>query len=53
MLFKDKLPTYLHITCAIIKLLIKKGNLNLVHNQHTYQHFKYLSRKRKLDKLCK
>ena len=51
MLFKDDLPRYLHIAFEIIKLLIKKGNLNLIHNKITYQHFNDLSRKRKLDKL--
>ena len=50
-LFQDKLPRDLHIAFKIIKLLIKKGNLNLIHNKHTYVHFNYLSRKRKLDKL--
>ena len=51
MLFKDKLPRDFHIAFKIIKLLIKKGNLNLIHNKNTYQHFNDLSRKRKLDKL--
>ena len=51
LLFKDKLPRDLHISFEIIKLMIKKGNLNLIHNKNTYQHFNYLSRKRKLDKL--
>ena len=50
-LFNDKLPTDLHIAFQIIKLWIKKGNLNLIHNKNTYEHFNYLSRKRKLDKL--
>ena len=50
-LFKDKLPRDLHITFQIIKLLIEKENLNLIHNKKSYQHFNYLSRKRKLDKL--
>ena len=50
-LFKDNLPTDLHIAFKIIKLLIKKGNLNLIHNKNTYVHFNDLSRKRKLDKL--
>ena len=50
-LFNDNLPTDLHNAFQIIKLLIKKGNLNLIHNQHTYQQFIYSSRKRKLDKL--
>ena len=35
MLFKDKLPRDLHIAFEIIKLLIKKGNLNLIHNENT------------------
>ena len=39
MLFNDKLPTDLHISFQIIKLLIKKGNLNLIHNKNTYVHF--------------
>ena len=51
MLFKDKLPRDFHIAFKIIKLLIKKGNLNLIHIKNTYQHFNDLSRKRKLDKL--
>ena len=51
MLFKDKLPQDLHITFRIIKLLIEKGNLDLIHNKNSYQHFNYLSRKRKLNKL--
>ena len=53
MLFKDELPRDLHIAFKIIKLLIKKGNLNLIHNKNScsYQHFNDLSRKRKLDKL--
>ena len=51
MLFKDNLHTGLHIAFQIIKLLIEKGNLNLIHNHNSYQHFDYLSRKRKLDKL--
>ena len=45
----DKLPTDLHISFPIIKLLTKKGNLNLLHNKNTYVHFNHLSRKRKLD----
>ena len=37
MLFnKDKLAQDLHIAFKIIKLLIIKGNLNLVHNKNTY-----------------
>ena len=51
MLFKDKLPRDLLIAFKIIKLLIKKGNQNLIHNKNTYQHLHYLSRKRKLQKL--
>ena len=50
-LFNNKFPTDLHIAFKIIKLLIEKGNLNLIHNMNTYQHFNHLSRKRKLDKL--
>ena len=50
-LFNDKLPTDLHIAFQIIKLWIKKGNLNFIHNKNTYEHFNNLSRKRKLDKL--
>ena len=51
MLFKDKLPQDLHTAFQIIKLLIEKRNLNLLHNKSSYQHFNCLSRKRKLDKL--
>ena len=50
-LFNDNLPTDLHTAFQIIKLLIKKGNLNLIHNQNMYEHLHYSSRKRKLDKL--
>ena len=46
MLFKDKLPQDLHTAFNTIKLLIKKGNLNLIHNKDSYQHFNFLSRKR-------
>ena len=49
--FNDNLPTDLHTTFQIIKLLIKKGNLNFIHNKNSYQHFNCLSRKRELDKL--
>ena len=48
-LFKDKLPTDLHIAFEIIKLLIKKGNLNLIHNKNT-RTFQLFIKKRKLDK---
>ena len=50
-LFNNKFPMDLHTEFHIIKLLIEKGNLNLIHNENTYQHFNHLSRKRKLDKL--
>ena len=50
-LFNDKLPTDLHTAFQIIQLLIEKVNLNLIHNINSYQHFNYLSRKRKLDEL--
>ena len=50
-LFNDNLPTDLYTAFQIIKLLIEKGNLNLIHNKNSYQHFYHLSRKRKLDKL--
>ena len=50
-LFNYKFPTELHTEFHIIKLLIEKGNLNLIHNQNSYQHFNHSSRKRKLDKL--
>ena len=49
-LFNDNLPTALHTAFQTIKLLIEKGNLNLIHNKNSYQHFNCLSRKRKLDK---
>ena len=50
-LFNNKFPTELHTEFHIIKFLIEKGNLNLIHNKNTYQHFNSMSRKRKLDKL--
>ena len=50
-LFNSKFPTDLHTEFNIIKLLIEKGNLNLIHNKNTYRHFNSMSRKRKLDKL--
>ena len=51
MLLKDKLHQDLYTPFQIINLLIEKGNLNLIHNKNSHQHFNYLSRKRKLDKL--
>ena len=48
---KNSFPTDLYTTFQIIKLVIEKGNLSLVHNKISYQHFNYLPRKRKLDKL--
>ena len=50
-LFNNKFPTELYTAFKIIKLLIEERNLNLIHNQNSYQHFNHLSRKRKLDKL--
>ena len=50
-LFNNKFSMDLHSEFQIIKLLIEKGNLNVIHNQNTYQHFNSMSRKRKLDKL--
>ena len=47
MLFNDKLPTDSNIAFEIIKLLIKKGQFNLIDN------FNPQSRKRKLNKLYK
>ena len=44
-LFNNKFPMDLHTEFHIIKLLIEKGNLNLIHNENTYQHFNHLSRK--------
>ena len=38
-LFNDNLPTDLHSAFQIIKLLIEKGNLNLIRNKNSYQHF--------------
>ena len=40
-LFNDTLPTDLYTAFQIIKLLIEKGNLNLIHNKNSYQHFNY------------
>ena len=45
-LFDNKFPTDSHSEFQIIKLLIEKWNLNLIHNKNTYQHFNHLSRKR-------
>ena len=50
-LFNNKFSTELHTELHIIKLLIEKGNHNLIHNQNSYQHLHHLSRKRKMDKL--
>ena len=50
-LFNNKFPTDLHTEFHIIKLLIDKANLNLIHNKYSYQHFNHSSRKRKLDKI--
>ena len=50
-LFNNKFLTDFHTEFHTIKLLIEKENLNLIHNENTYQHFNHLSRKRKLDKL--
>ena len=41
-LFNDNLPTDLHTAFQIIKLLIEKGNLNLIHNKNSYQDLHYL-----------
>ena len=38
MLFKDKLPQDLYTAFQIIKLLIEKENLNLIHDKNSYQH---------------
>ena len=43
MLLNNKLPTDLYTTFHIIKLLIRKGNLNLIYNKITYQHYIYQS----------
>ena len=50
MLFKDKLPQGLY-TAFQIKLLIEKGNPNLIYKKNPHQHFNCMSGKRKLDKL--
>ena len=42
-LFNDDLPADLHTAFRIIKLLIEKGNLNLIHNKNSYQHFNCIS----------
>ena len=44
MLFKDKPPQDLYTAFQTIKLLIEKGNLNLIHNKNSHQHFNCLSR---------
>ena len=50
-LFNNKFPMDLHTEFQIIKLLIEKGNLNLIHNKNSYQHYNSMLRKRKLDKI--
>ena len=49
--FNDKLPTDLHIAFELIKVLIMKDNLNLIHKKNMSEHLHNLSRKRKLDKI--
>ena len=39
MLFNNTLPTYVYTTFQIIKLLIRRRNLNWIHNKNTYQHY--------------
>ena len=41
-LFKDKLPTNPQISFEIMKLLITRGTLNLIHNETTYEHLNHL-----------
>ena len=48
MLFNDKLPTDVQISLKIMKLLITKGNVNLIHNETTYENLNHLSRKNKI-----
>ena len=48
MLSNDKLPRDLHIAFEIIKLFIRRENLNLIHIKNTFQHFHDLSRKKKI-----
>ena len=45
-LFSHKLPTDLQISLKIIKLLITKGNLNLIHNKTTYGIYSFIKKKR-------
>ena len=44
-LFNDKLPTDLCISFKIIKLVIMKGNLNLLQDKNKYVHFNHLSKR--------
>ena len=46
--FKNKLPTDLQISLKIIKLLIMKGNLNLIHTETTSQSF---IKKKKIEQI--
>ena len=39
MLSEDILPQDLYTEFEMIKLLIRKGNLNLIHNKIPYQHY--------------
>ena len=48
---RDKVPQDLYMSFKIIKELITKRNLNLIHNKTTYEHYNHLSTKRKLEKL--
>ena len=49
--FNDKLLKDIMFNLKSMKLLITEGNLNLIHNQTTYEHLNQFSKKRKLSKL--
>ena len=45
-LLNNNLPTEIHIAFETIKLLIKKGNLNYIHNKNSCMHLNHSSRKK-------
>ena len=47
-LFNNKFPTELHTEFHIIKLLIEKGNLNLIHNEEYISAFQFYVKKKKI-----
>ena len=50
-IFSTAIFLEIHIAFEIIKLLIKKGNQNYIHNENSYMHLNHSSKMRKLNKL--